>query len=271
MKTLIRFIVQYQFVLLFLLFEGFSIWLVAKSNYFQRAAFGSMTRGALGIVSSRVDRVARYFDLIETNQQLVKENIELRQQLTYATALIEEEFKHFIDTSMQGRFAYIPARIISNSVNKQYNNLLLNVGKNQGITQEMGVVTTSGVVGIVTSVSSNFSSVISLLNVDLRVSARVKKNRYFGSMYWDGKDYRYAQLADIPIHVDVALGDTIVTSGFSSIFPADITLGTIAEVDKSSGNFIKIRVELTNDFRKLDQVWVVKNNYLEEEKTIGQP
>lgn len=270
MRTLFRLFVRYHFLLLFLLFEGFSIWLIARSNYYQRAQFGSLTRTVFGNVTARIDKIAQYFDLLETNRQIVKENIELRHQLTSALAIIEESDKVPTDTLLTGRFSYIPARIISNSVNRQYNSLLLNVGERHGVNKEMGVVTTSGVVGVVTSVSNNYSSVISLLNVDLRVSARVKKNRFFGSLYWDGKDYRHAQLADIPIHIDVALGDTIVTSGFSSIFPPDLTLGTVVDVENTSGNFLKIRVVLTNDFRKLDQVWVVRNNYLNEEKIIGQ-
>jgi len=113
-------------------------------------------------------------------------------------------------------------------------------------------------VGIVTAVSENYATVISLLNIDLKISARVKKNRYFGSLYWNGKDYRQVVLSEIPNHVLLTKGDTVVTSGFSSMFPADLLLGTVREVDKSLGNFLNVTIDLAEDFRKVDHVWVVK-------------
>jgi rod shape-determining protein MreC len=114
-------------------------------------------------------------------------------------------------------------------------------------------------VGIVTGVSNNFSTVISLLNTHLRISARLKKSNHFGSFYWEGQDYRVLTLDDIPQHVPVSYGDTVVTSGFSSIFPPDFPLGTIESFHSRGANFHSIKVKLFTDFKQLHQVWVLEN------------
>jgi rod shape-determining protein MreC len=180
-----------------------------------------------------------------------------------------EVYSHLaIDASQDKRYIFLPARVVSNSVTKKNNYLTLNVGRKHGVSIDMGVVTHSGVVGIITGVSENYSTVISLLNVDLKISARIKKNRYFGSLSWDGKDYRHVVLTEIPIHVDLTPGDTIVTSGFSTIFPPELLLGTVVEANNSSGNFLKVDVLLSTDFRQLDNVWVVRNNLFDEEDKL---
>jgi len=123
----------------------------------------------------------------------------------------------------------------------------------------MGVITQNGVVGVIVGVSDNFSTAISLLNIDMKLSARLKRTEYFGSFYWDGRNPRQGILSDIPLHVNLTKGDTIVTSGYSAIFPPDIILGTIESFDTRQGNFYTIRADLTADFSKLNHVWVVDN------------
>lgn len=260
MRTLLRFIVRYQFVLIFLLLEGVSLWLLASSNYYQRAAFGNITRGISGGINKRIELATKYLRLNEANDHLLRENIDLRSKLARLNTQLEGYSHLAVDTLYDKGFVFIPAKIISNSVDKQHNFLMINVGRKHGVTQEMGVVSSDGVIGVVTAVSESYATVISLLNIDLKISARVKKNRYFGSLFWNGKDYRQVVLSEIPNHVHLAKGDTIVTSGFSSLFPAELLLGTVREVDKSMGNFLNVTVDLTEDFRKIDHVWVVKKN-----------
>lgn len=138
------------------------------------------------------------------------------------------------------------------------NYITLNKGSLQGIKPEMAVVTSQGVVGVVKSVSQNFSTAISLLNSRLKISAKIKKNNYFGSVSWDGMNYREARLFEIPIHVSIQPGDTIVTSGFSSIFPEGLMLGTIQEIEPSSGgNFHEVTILLSNDFKALSYVKII--------------
>lgn len=258
MRTLLRFIVRYQFVIIFLLLEGVSLWLLASNNFYQRAAFGNITRGISGRISQRIESTTKYLGLNEANEHLLRENIELRSSLARQAALLEGYSHLAVDTSYDKGFVFIPARIISNSVDKQHNYLMINAGRKHGVAEEMGVVSSDGVIGIVTAVSENYATVISLLNIDLKISARVKKNRYFGSLYWDGKNYRQVMLSEIPNHVHLTKGDTIVTSGFSSVFPAELLLGTVSEVDNLLGNFLNVTIDLAEDFRKIDHVWIVK-------------
>jgi len=166
------------------------------------------------------------------------------------------------------KFTYSTARIINNSINKQNNYITLNAGSNEGIQREMGVITKDGVVGIVASVSNNFSTVISLLNTNLKVSAKHKRTGFYGSLYWDGLNYREVILSEIPQHVNLVEGDTIVTSGYSSIFPPDIPLGTIKEFDLKGGNFYIVKVKLLSDFKRLDYVCIIKSHLAAERKII---
>jgi rod shape-determining protein MreC len=130
----------------------------------------------------------------------------------------------------------------------------------------MAVIGPNGVVGIIVSASDNISLAMSILNLDFRMSARIRKNGYFGSLTWDGHNQRIVQFNEIPYHVDVAVGDTIETSGYSAIFPAGLLVGVVGDIDRSGGDFYRISVDLLTDFRSLNYVYVVKNN-LQNEQT----
>ncbi|HOP03829.1 MAG TPA: rod shape-determining protein MreC [Tenuifilaceae bacterium] len=271
MNTLLRFIQKYQFLLFFLLLEGISIWLLASNNYYQRSKVSSVTRAFHGFTSEKIAKGTQYFKLRQINEQLAGENLELRRQLAKnSAATLKYEFSQASENADMD-FEFVGARIINNSVNKQNNFLTINAGKNKGIELEMGVVTNTGVVGIVSGVSEHYATVISLLNVDFRISAKLERTGYFGSLYWDGNNYKQAILSEIPQHVSIMKGDTIVTSGFSSIFPSDIPLGTVESFDKKAGNFYTIRFNLINDFKQLDYVWIVTNLHKDERETLENP
>ena len=129
----------------------------------------------------------------------------------------------------------------------------------------MAVVSPNGIVGVVNGVSKRFSTVMSLLNTDLHISAKIKKNNYFGSLSWDGKNYREAILYEIPHHVPVSKGDTIITSGFSTIYPEGVLIGTIKDFEVKGGNFYEITVRLSTDFKNLTYVNLVSNLRKEEQ------
>lgn len=271
MNTLLRFIVRHQFFLFFLVLETVSIWLLANHNFYQRSKFGNLSRSFYGYTSNLIQEGRHYINLKQINEQLAKDNLDLRNQLAKQTLKVTPEQTEGFFSVDEADFLFIPARIVNNSVNKQYNFLTLNVGRKQGVEKEMGVVTNSGVVGIISAVSDNYSTVISLLNIDFRISAKLQRTGYFGSLYWDGVNYKDAVLSEIPQHVDVQKGDSIVTSGFSAIFPPDIPLGTVKTFDSKAGNFFKITLELFNDFRQLDYVWVVKNLRGDERDKLENP
>jgi rod shape-determining protein MreC len=132
----------------------------------------------------------------------------------------------------------------------------------------MGVASPSGVVGVIVGVSRNYSVVMSLLNTDFRLSASISRNDYFGSLAWDGTNYRYARLSEIPHHVQVAEGDTIVTSGYSAIFPAGLMAGTLTGEQRRGGDFISLKVLLSVDFKKLTNVYVIGNLTREERESL---
>lgn len=268
MRSLIRFILTYHFLLLFLILETLSLTLLFQYNPFQKAKFVSSSQRITGFVYSRIDQMNEYLSLRETNRQLAMENEKLNNILQRAYRSDEIFFYGEYDSVYQQHYFYTSARIINNSVNKQHNYLTLNKGSDAGIRPEMAVVAPDGIVGVVNGVSKRFSTVISLLNTDLRVSAKIKKNDAFGSLSWDGKSYREALLDEIPHHVTISTGDTIITSGFSTIYPEGIVIGTIKDFEVKGANFYTITVQLSTDFKSLTYVSVVSNLRKEEQEEL---
>lgn len=271
MNNLLRFLSKYHFLILFLLLEGFSLWLLFGNSYYQRAKVGNVTRSVMAYAHSRIASARAYLNLAQANQNLIRENLALRNQVTMLSALIERESLSVRDSTTSPGYEFIPALVVNNSVNRQHNFFTINAGSNQGVEPEMGVITHNGVVGIIIGVSNNYSTAISLLNVEMRVSARLKRTHHFGSLHWDGRDNRRVNLSDIPQHVILNEGDTVVTSGFSAIFPPDVILGTIDTFHSREGNFYTIGVNLSADFSQLNNVWVVRNLAREERLKLENP
>lgn len=268
MNSLIRLLLRYQFFLLFLVLEVFSFWLLSSHSYYQQSKFEDIGRTITGITTSRINKVTQYLKLAETNSTISQENLELKRQLAILSTKYDLLKFKLGDTLVDPLYTYKLARVVNNSVNKQYNYLTLDLGSQDGIEREMGVVSAQGIVGIVAGVSEHYCTVISLLNVDLKISAKLKRSNHFGSLYWDGKNYRDVTLSDIPQHVVVNVGDTVVTSGFSSIFPAGIDLGTIKSIESRGVNFHSITVKLFNDFKQLNTVWVVAHKHDDERDVL---
>ncbi|UCG28597.1 MAG: rod shape-determining protein MreC [Bacteroidales bacterium] len=265
MRNLIRFILSYHFFILFLILETLSLTLAFQHNNYQKAKFVNLSQGVTGFFYSKTAILNDYLSLRKTNQQLAAENTKLNNILQRAYRSDEIFFYGEYDTAYQQHYFYTSARIINNSVNKQNNYLTLNKGIEAGIKLEMAVVSPEGIVGVVNGVSKRFSTVISLLNTDLRISAKIQKNNYFGSLSWDGKDYREAILYEIPHHVLISKGDTIITSGFSTIYPEGVLIGIIKDFEVIGGNFYEIIVQLSTDFKNLTYVNVVSNLRKEEQ------
>lgn len=264
MNNLIRFIVRYQFLILFLALESLSFWMLSRHTYYQKSKIEHAALSFSGYTNEKVNNARYYFRLKETNETLALENLELRKQvaaLTQKAEILNEARQEIVIDSL---YEFMPAKIINNSVNKRHNYITLNKGSNDGITPEMGVITQEGIVGIVVGVSPNYSTVISLLNTDLKLSAKLKKSHHFGSLYWDGSDYQQVILSDIPQHVPIAVGDTVTSSGFSSIFPENIPIGVIGSFSSKGSNFYRIQVDLFKDFKGLYNVWIVSNKHGDE-------
>ncbi len=258
MKNLLHFIVRFHFTILFVVIEIFCLLLLVSYNNYQKTEFLNSSNVVTGSIYDRVSSTTDYLALAETNEQLNRENTKLKNILAESFKVSVDSSHLYNDSLYQQQYIYRTAKIINNSVNKQLNYITLNKGKIHGIKPEMAVVTDNGVVGVINSVSDNFSTAISLLNSRIRVSAKIKKNNYFGSLTWDGKNYKTARLYEIPFHVQIQVGDTIVTSGYSSIFPEGILLGTVQEVlPESGGNFHDVVIDLSNDFKGISYVKVI--------------
>lgn len=264
MNNLLKFIERFQFLIIFLILEGFSIWLLADHSYYQKAQFGKFAMGVTATLNNQINNIGQYLRLRQTNIELSSENIELRNELTRLKWRIERSNLPKNDSVDQVRYTFLKARVVNNSVSKQHNFLTLDVGSQQGIRPEMGIICGEGVVGVVASVSENFATAISLLNTDFKLSAKHKRTGFFGSLYWDGLNYREVVLSEIPQHAPIAVGDTIVTSGYSAIFPPGIVIGTISRYDLRGGNFYTVRVQLAADFKRLDYVGVILSKYNHE-------
>ena len=270
MRTLLQFIIRYHLFFLFLLMEIFSFTLIFRYNRYQRAGILNFSSSVQGFAYSKVFKFKEYLNLYKINQELVNENNLLHNQLDHYKQILRNS-PVMDETRFPGRiFTYIPARIINNSVNKQYNFLTLDRGKNHGVKPEMAVISSEGIVGVVYAVSGNFSTVISLLNRDFRLSAKIKKNNYFGSLTWEGISPYTALLSEIPYHVNVQKGDTIVTSGYSTIFPEGLLVGTVSAFKVEESNFFRIDVELSEDFNQLTHVYIINNLLIEEQSNLEE-
>lgn len=270
MRNLLHFLTRNHFVLLFLALEIISLVLIVNYNNFQKVKFLNSSNGVSATIYKASDDLTSYVHLRKENEEMAKENAELRTYLQQYRN--EKNFGVSDSVKIWGsKFLFRPAKVINNSVNKQYNYITLNQGKLDGIEPNMGIIGNNGIVGMVTNVSDHYSSGPSILNKRWKVSSRIKKNNYFGSLSWDGRDFEYAQLNEIPFHVDLTVGDTIISSGYSSIFPEGILIGTIESFNHDSGaNFYKIKVKLSTNFKTLSHVEVIKNNFLEEQQKIEE-
>jgi len=272
MRNLLNFLEQYSNLIIFLILEGVAFYFIATRNYYHNTRVVNSMRWATHGVEAKLSDIRNYLNLREINENLANENTSLRNSINRLLMNDDSEFFSITDTIYQQTYQYASARLTSNSVNKQYNFFTINKGVKNGLAAGMAVIANGAVAGVISGCSENFSIVMSLINLDFRLSARIKSNGYFGSLMWDGRDYRTAILRDIPQHVIVNVGDTIETTGYSAIFPEGIIIGVISDYEKPGSDFYTIKVLLKTDFRKLHYVDVAANmrkeEFIELEKEI---
>jgi len=205
-------------------------------------------------------RFKEYLDLREQNNKLLKENTSLKNERLSAYKLDTSKYFLMHDTVLVQQYSYINGQVIKNSILRKNNFITLNKGKKQGIEPDMAVVSSVGVIGIVTNVSDNYSVALSVLNSKIGISAKMSKNDYFGSIIWEGENYREVKFEGIPNHIDISKGDTIITSGYSTIFPEGVLIGTIIGFEKNNqDNFYTIHVQLMEDFNSIKNIFFIRN------------
>jgi rod shape-determining protein MreC len=271
MRNLLNFLVRYNNLIIFLLLEGIAIYLVVTGNDYQNLRVLKNMRVLTIGIEKKIASTKAYLNLRDINEKISQENAVLMNRMQRMISGENRPFFSVSDTILQQQYVFTSAEIINNSTNRQKNFLTLNKGKKQGIDVDMAVISPDGVAGIIVSSSDNFSVAMSLLNIDFHLSARLKSNGYFGSVSWDGRDFRYAILNEIPQHVIVNKGDTIQTTGYSAIFPQGVLVGVVSDYEKTGGDFYTIRIFLATDFKKINYVTVISNlrksEQIEVEKT----
>lgn len=269
MKNLFLFLWKHINLVLFLLIETGCMLLLVQNNSYQGIALINSSNLIAGAYYETINTARGYFNLRETNAMIAAENARLHSIAPGAYMKYVNASVAVSDTVYKQQYRYSFAEVINNSVHRRNNYLTLNKGKIHGIKPNSAVIGPQGVVGITKDVSDHFTTVLSVLNKDARISARIKKNGFFGSLFWDGSDSRFVTLADIPSHAGIAKGDTVVTNAFSAIFPDNILIGTIDQFDRKEGeSFYSIRIRLSTNFRTIRQVYVVDNLMKEEQKKL---
>lgn len=262
----IAFIKRYHFFFVFLLLEILSFTLIVSSNRYAAGwyfNFSSKIGGATGTVSNKI---TDYLHLKEVNESLVNQNATLMNQADFSNIVIDTAANPVIKKE---QFRFIPAKVVSNSINKRDNYILINKGSRAAIRENMGVVGPDGVVGIVIGVSENFSMIMSLLHKSSNISGKIASGNMVGNVTWNGSDYTKATLNNIPEHYKIQSGEAVVTSGYSLFFPEGINIGNIHRFELSSdANLYQIELNLSTDFQSLKWVYVVDNLMFEEQETL---
>ena len=276
MRNLLNFFLKYNYWFLFILLEVISFALLFRFNNYQGSAFFTSSNQLAGMVYEAANNVTGYFHLKSINDDLVQKNVELELQMErLRSALMEltadstglEKMK---SDALKGYDIY-RADVINNSLTHVDNYITIDKGENDGIRPEMGVINGNGVVGIVYQTSANYSVVIPILNSKSSISCKIKRSDYFGFLKWDGGSSEYATVKDMPRHSLFSLGDTIVTSGHSAVFPGGIPIGTVEDMsDSHDGLSYLLKVKLFTDFGRLNDVRVIAQKGQEEQIELEQ-
>ena len=252
-------------VLLFIALEVVSIVMVSKNSIVQRYRIIGGVRNSQTSMWNTSRKVQYFINYRVENERLAQENLKLREDLERYRTIMDNRDSLIVEPL----YSYIQARVIKNSTNKQYNYIILNKGADKGIKPGMGVITDKGIVGVVNAVEKHHCQVISFLSADQRVSAKLTKNGSFGPLSWNGHSVMNAVMSEIPAHTEVAVGDTISTSGFSTIYPPDIPIGRVAKISEN-GVALDLTVALFQNFSALQYVYVIVNNNIDEIKGLEE-
>ena len=286
MQQIIDFIFRKKDVVVYLILLLFSLLLIINSNYFHKSKILLFSNSITNYTFEKFSFFNEYFELKKINSSLIDENLFLKSRLEKVSN------NNNIDSLKNVIFKYKNAKVISNNLSSFKNHLIINKGADDGLKNEMGIINSTGIVGIINRTSKNYSSVMSILNIETKINAKVKRTSHFGTLEGDGLSNSYLLLNDIPETADIKVGDSIITGGMSLIFPEGINVGVVSEVinknkhndsllrlNTNNGkyldiefreNYLNIEVKLHTNMNNLNNVYVIESLNREEFKNISK-
>lgn len=270
MQRLFLFLYQYRAFLTFLVLEVFCSWLIIENNTYQGAKFfNSSNRLVAGLLQTS-NNITNYFNLTRVNEDLAKENAELKTKLQQLNqSIFNPEVQIVSDQDIVNKYEFKRAKVINNSTRRFNNYITVDRGSKEGIEPDMAVIDNNGVVGKVKSVSNHFSVITSILHSDVLVSSKIKRTGDLCTTKWGGKNPYTAKLLYVPLHVQLQEGDTIVTSGFNAVFPENVPVGVIKSFEvRDDALFYDIDISLAGKLNRLSYVYIIKNKLKIEQDSV---
>lgn len=261
MNNLILFVIRYSAFLLFIFLETISLLLIVKYNQEQRSIFLNSSSIISGKLYNFADKAYEYNNLRSVADSLAQENAQLKADIFNLKRTLDHlpGIEQPADSCILEPYLIIPARVINNSIDQRNNHFTIDRGRNDGIRKGMGVISPSGIAGIIDETGDQFATAISILHSATRISASLKRTNYFGSLVWKEIDPSRMILEAIPRQADILIGDTVVTSGYSFIFPRGLFIGTVDKFRIEGGsNYYTVEVKLHENIARLDRVYVVE-------------
>lgn len=270
MQFILNPIIKNGLFLFFVFLLVISLVLTFRQKVYHESVLAKTSNNISGYFDEKISRATSFIHLKDDNKVLQAENAGLRKELEMLKGEISESdttTRTLSNLQFHQTYSFIPAQVINNSIVKTHNMITINKGTRHGVQKGMGIISSSGVIGYVYNTSENYSRVMSTLNKNTRINARIKGNEYFGTIRWNGKDARFVQLTEIPKYIKVEKGDTIETDGKSPAIPGGIMIGTVysSKIDETSGE-LNIEVRLKENFGRLRYAQVVLN--LEKQEII---
>jgi len=271
MQQLFYFIKKFRFFLLFFVLEIIALYFTIQYHSYHKSKYVNSANFISGGFYNKINGINEYLHLKSDNEILNEENTRLKNLLDKINTDSNADIVTVIDTVLYNqKYEYISAKIINNNYTKRNNFLTLNKGLNEGLSTEMGVINGRGIIGVVKNISSNFTTVLSILNGSSKINVRLKNSNYFGTMIWDGVDYNITQITDIPRQAIIKQGDTIITGGKSLLFPEGILVGIVKDFNIENNQYKQINIDLFNDMSSLGHVQIIKNLEKEEQFNLEQ-
>mgnify|MGYP000282611688 CR=1 FL=1 len=269
MRNLFLLFIKYGHIFLFLFLEFVCFILIVRYNRAQNEIYLNSANIVSGAIYSKVNNVSEYFKLDEVADSLANENARLRKLLYNSSYQSVTNVDSIFNQDSVFQYSYLVGKVVNNSINLNNNKFTINKGSKDGVKPRMGIINSNGVVGIIKDVKKNYSVALSLLNRQVKISVSLKNNGSFGSLAWKGIYPNILNLEDVPKHSNISIGDTVVTSGYSSKFPPNLMIGVIDTFWLEPGfNSYTIEVDLNNDLSRLNYVYIIDNILIEEQREI---